>query len=213
MGIKGSDGQFVVIGQKGTGSIAVEAALTLLGAPYRLEEIRHAQFHEHNPMVQVPVLVTPAGERVTESAAILIWLAEAHPEARLAPVVGDPKRAQFLRWMAFVSASIYAHYWVRDDPSRVTADGAAQAEVKAALEARIADNWGVMEASLTPGRYLLGDDLSVLDLYAMVVSRWTDRKRLHETIAPRIGEVVRRVEADPRLAALLAERFPFEAEA
>ena len=213
MGIKASDGQFVVIGQKGTGSIAIEAALTLLDVPFRLEEIRHVQFHKHNPMVQVPVLITPAGERITESAAILIWLAETFPEARLAPAAGDPERAQFLRWMAFVSASIYAHYWVRDDPSRVSADPAAQAEVKKALNARIADNWGVMEANLTPGRYLLGDDLSVLDLYVTVVSRWTNRKRLHETIAPRLGEVVRRVEADPRLAVLLAERFPLKADA
>ena len=212
MGIKASDGQFVVIGQKGTGSVAIEAALTLLGLPYRLEEIRHAQFHEHNPMVQVPVLVTPQGERITESAAILIWLAEAHPQARLAPAAGDPRRAQFLRWMAFVASSIYAHYWVRDDPSRVAADNAAQAEVKAALNARIADNWGVMEAGLTPKTYLLGDEITVLDLYVAVVSRWTPRKALHETIAPRIGEVVRRVEADPRLADLFAERFPLRAD-
>jgi GST-like protein len=213
MGIKGADNQFVVIGQAGTGSIAVEATLALIGVPYQLEEVRHAQFHEHNPMVQVPVLVTPQGERITESAAILIWLAEAFPEARLAPAAGDPGRAQFLRWMAFVASSIYAHYWVRDDPTRVTADPAAQAEVKQALNQRIADNWGVMEAGLTPGRYLLGEAITVLDIYVTVVSRWTNRKRLHETNAPKIGEVVRQVEADPRLAALLAERFPLRAEA
>ncbi|HEY1879294.1 MAG TPA: glutathione S-transferase family protein [Caulobacteraceae bacterium] len=213
MGIKPDSGQFVVIGQKGTGSVAIEATLTLLGAPYRLEEVRHAQFHEHNPMVQVPVLVTPQGERITESAAILLWLAEAHPQARLAPAPGDPGRAQFLRWMAFVASAIYALYWVRDDPSRVVADKAAQAEVKAALGARIADNWGVMEAGLTPQTYLLGDEISGLDVYVTVVSRWTARKRLHETIAPRIGEVVRRVEADPRLAELFADRFPLRTDA
>lgn len=213
MGIKASDGQFVVIGQKGTGSIAIEAALTLLGAPYRLEEIRHAEFHKHNPMVQVPVLVTPQGERITESAAILMWLAEAYPQARLAPAPGEDDRAQFLRWMAFVASAIYSLYWVRDDPSRVVADKAAQAEVKAALNARIANNWGVMEAGLAPKTYLLGDEITVLDLYVTVVSRWTPRKALHEAIAPRIGEVVRRVETDPRLAGLFAERFPLRNDA
>lgn len=213
MGITDGDGQFVVIGQKGAGSVAVEATLTLLGAPYRVEDVRQADLHRHNPMAQAPILVTPQGERITESAAILLWLAETHPDARLAPAAGDSRRAQFLRWMVFVAASIYAHYWVRDDPSRVATDEAARAEVKKALNARIADNWGVMEAALTPKTYLLGDEISVLDVYVAVVSRWTNRKSLHGTIAPRIGEVVLRVETDPRLAALFAERFPLRVDA
>jgi GST-like protein len=110
--------------------------------------------------------------------------------------------------MAFVSAAIYALYWVRDDPSRVVDDAAAQKAVKTHLEARIAACWGVMEAGLDPGEFLLGDTLTVLDLYVTVVSRWTPRKALHETVAPRLGAVVRRVETDPRLADLWATRFP-----
>lgn len=212
MGIKASSDQFTVIGQTGSGSVAIEATLTLLGLPYRVEEIRHAQFHEYNPMVQVPVLITPDGERITESAAILVWLADAHPEAGLAPGIADAGRAQFLRWMAFVASAIYALYWVRDDPSRVASEPVARAEVKARLNQRIADCWGVMEANLVPGHYLLGDALSALDVYVTIVSRWTPRDALHQTIAPRIAEVVRRVEADPRLAGLLAERFPLTAE-
>jgi GST-like protein len=208
MGIKASGDQFTVIGQTGTGSIAIEATLALLGLPYHVEETRGADFARHNPMAQVPVLITPTGERITESAAILVWLADTYPQGGLAPAIADAKRAQFLRWMAFVASAIYALYWVRDDPSRVAAEPAARAEVKARLNGRIADCWGVMEANLTPGHYLLGDALSVLDVYVTVVSRWTPRGPLHETIAPRIGEVVRRVEADPRVAGLFDERFP-----
>ena len=69
-----------------------------------------------------------------------------------------------------------------------------------------------MEANLTPGQYLLGDALSVLDIYVTIVSRWTPRDALHGTIAPRIAEVVRRVEEDPRLAGLFADRFPLKDE-
>lgn len=210
MGIKPESDQFVVIGQKGTGSVAIEAALTLLGLPHHVQETRGADFGRHNPMAQTPVLFTPAGEKITESAAILLWLADAHPAAGLAPATGDPGRAQFLRWMAFVASAIYALYWISDDPSRVVDDPAARAEVKARLHGRIAHCWGVMEANLTPRRYLLGDELSVLDLYVTVVSRWTPRGPLHKTIAPKIAEVVRRVEADPRLADLFAARFPLK---
>lgn len=200
---------FVVYGERGTGSVAVEAALTLLGADYRVENVPEARLGSiPNPMAQVPALQLPSGELMTESAAILIWLADAHLAARLAPAIDSPLRPAFLRWMAFVSAAIYAHYWARDYPSRLVKDPEAQAEVKASLEARIAHSWGVMEAGITPGRYLVGDEITVLDVYVTVVSRWTPRRALHERIAPRIGEVVRRVEAEPRLAALWAERFP-----
>lgn len=51
---------------------------------------------------------------MTESAAILIHLADLHPRARLAPGLGDPRRAQYLRWMAYVSAAIYAFGWIMD---------------------------------------------------------------------------------------------------
>jgi GST-like protein len=126
----------------------------------------------------------------------------------LAPPPGGAARAAFLRWMVFVSSAIYAHYWVRDEPARVTDAPAARAAVRAALEKRIADCWAIMEAGLDPAAYLLGDTLTVLDLYVTVVSRWTPRKALHETIAPRLGAVVRRVEHDPRLVDLWTRRFP-----
>ena len=54
-----------------------------------------------------------------------------------------------------------------------------------------------------------GDDLTVLDLYVAVLSRWGPRRKLFYEVAPKMAPVVRRVDADPRLAALWAERFPF----
>jgi GST-like protein len=208
------DEEFIVVGEADSGSVAVEAALTLLCAPYRVVETSTAdpKGAPGTPIGQVPALRLPSGEVMTESAAILIWLADANPDFRLSPPVDSPIRPAFLRWMLFVSASIYAHYWTRDFPARVADDEVARRQVRSRLNARIAQGWSVMEAGITPGAYLLGDDLTVLDLYVTVVSRWTPRKALHETIAPRIGEIARRVEADPRLARLWAERFPIRKE-
>ncbi|HQN52298.1 MAG TPA: glutathione S-transferase N-terminal domain-containing protein, partial [Phenylobacterium sp.] len=110
-------------GAPGSGAVAVEAALTLIGQPYSLidavtwdEDDRTSgdRVLAANPLRQVPALVLPTGEVLTESAAILIWLAEQYPDARLAPAPGDPRRGQFLRWMSFVSAAIYSLYWVKD---------------------------------------------------------------------------------------------------
>jgi len=212
---------YLVYGAEGSGSIPVEAALTLIGAKYRVEEIvtyaseaERKRMAPHNPMRQVPVLVTPEGETITESAAILIWLAERHPEAGLAPPPGDPRRAQFLRWMCFIPASIYSMYWTRDVPSRLVGDSPeAQTELLARTQERIAECWGVMESQITPaGDFLLGDEVSVLDLYMAVVSRWRPlRPRFHQ-VAPRLGEVARRVDALPQLAEFWPKRFAFEGD-
>ncbi len=210
-----------VYGALGSGSVPVEAALTLIGLAYEvvegatwehdaaiLEQVRRV-----NPLVQIPALVLPGGEILTESGAILTWLADSHPDARLGPVVGDPLRGQFLRWMTYIPAAIYSMFWVRDEPARLAGpdpDPDAQARVKAATAERIADCWAMMDRQITPaGDYLLGDDLSVLDLYVAVVSRWGPGRNRFYREAPGMAPVVRRVDADPRLTDFWAERFPF----
>lgn len=208
---------YTIYGALGSGSVPVEATLTLLGQPYAVIEAptwegesQQAKVAVVNPLKQIPALVTPAGETITESAAILIWLADNHPQAGLSPALDAPERAQFLRWMTFIPASIYSLFWVRDEPSRLVGDDPAmQARVKAATADRIADCWAMMESQLTPGRYLLGDRMTVLDLYVAVISRWGPRRVRFYEVAPRMAEVVRRVDADPRLTAFWAERFPF----
>lgn len=213
---------YTVYGAAGSGSVPVEAALTLIGAPYEvIEAVTWEGDQERdkvapvNPMRQIPALVTPANsegnrETITESAAILIWLAEQHPEAALSPEPGDPRRAQFLRWMSFIPASIYSMFWVRDEPSRLGGDDpVAQATISARTAERIAECWGVMESQLTPGRWLLGDEMTVLDLYVATASRWTPRRDRFAQVAPRMAEVMTQVDALPELKTFWARRFPF----
>jgi len=214
---------FTIFSALGSGGVPVEAAMSLIGLPYEIVEAptwegeaEQAKVAAINPLKQIPALVTPAGETITESAAILIWLADRYPEARLGPALDDPARAQFLRWMTFIPASIYSLFWISDEPSRLAGpDAELQARIKAAIKERIVDCWAMMESQITPfsekigGRYLLGDELSVLDLYVTVLSRWGPRRVRFYEAAPRMSEVVRRVDADPRLAGLWAKRFPF----
>lgn len=204
-------------GAAASGSIAVEAALTLLNVPYALvegatwmQESARERVALQNPMRQIPTLVLPGGEVVTESAAILIHLAEAYPEAQLAPAAGDPLRRQFLRWMVYVSSAIYSLHWIKPDVRRIGAPIELHDSVVEAVHDRIAFCWGNMDAQLQPRRYLLGDTLTVLDLYVTVVSRFGPwRARFYE-VAPKLAPVVRRVDQDPRLSEFWARRFPFE---
>ena len=211
---------YTVYGAAGSGSVPVEAALTLIGAPFEVieavtweGEAERDRVAPVNPMRQIPALITPDGETITESAAILIWLAERHPEAALAPEPCDPRRAQFLRWMTFIPASIYSMYWVRDVPSRLAGDDrTAQQTILTRTAGRIAECWGRMDSQIAPDRFLLGPELTVLDLYVAVASRWTPHRASFHRVAPRMGEVMRRVDALPELSDFWPRRFPFEGD-
>jgi GST-like protein len=209
------DKPITIYGAAATGSVPIEATLTLLGLPYDLIEgdrdDPYAITGPVNPLRQIPTLVLPGGEVMTESAAILMWLADRYPEGGLAPAPLHRRRAAYLRWMSFVSSAIYALYWIRDDPSRLIDDKAGQAAIRERTAGRMAECWRVMDAQIRPGAYILGDQLSVLDLYVTVLSRWGPRRRRFYAEAPNMAEVVRRVDADSRLAEFWAARFPFEA--
>jgi len=207
---------YIVYGAPGSGSVPVEAALTLIGAPYSVvgdDVMRpvacNPAANAINPLHQVPVLTLPNGEVMTESAAILIYLADRHPKAKLAPGLDDPRRAAFLRWMTYVSTAIYSLAWVRADPMRLVADAVQAPIIQERIADRRADCWRHMEGQIKPGTFLLDDELTVLDLYVATVSRWSPRRSRFYREAPKMAEIVRRVDADPRLTGFWNARFPF----
>jgi GST-like protein len=151
-------------GAAGSGSVAVEAALSLLGIPYELiegatwaEASARDRVAARNPMRQIPTLVLPGGEVMTESAAILIWLGDLHPEAGLAPDSAAAARRPYLRWMSYVSSAIYALHWI-NDVGRIGARPAAT-RYRCGHE-RIAF-CGRHGRALDPGRYLLGEQMTM----------------------------------------------------
>jgi GST-like protein len=212
--------RYTLYGAPGSGATPVHAALTLIGAQVETVDIapwegeaERERVSTVNPMRQVPALVLPSGEVMTESAAILIWLGDRYPEAGLCPAPDDPLRARYLRWMVYLPAAIYSMFWVRDEPSRLVPDPAAQAAMLERTAERIAHCWQLMDSQIDePAPYLLGEKISMLDLYVTVMSRWTPRRRRFYRVAPRMARVVRRVDADPRLAEFWAARFPFSTE-
>lgn len=209
-----SEAQITLYGAAGSGSVAVEAALTVLGMPFQVIEgatwssqAARTRVADQNALRQIPTLVFPGGEVLTESAAILVHLADTHPASRLSPGLDDPRRAQFLRWMFYVSSAIYSLHWIKPDVQRIGAPPAARDAVVNAVHERIAFCWKAMDAQLEPSTYLLGDELTVLDLYVAVVSRFGPwRARFHQE-APRMTPAIERVDSEPRLRALWERRF------
>ena len=91
----------------GTASLVVHLALLEIGAPYQLElvdfskqEQRSAAYLRLNPQGTVPALLID-GKPYAESVALLMMLADRHPQARLAPPVGTARRNECYQWLAY----------------------------------------------------------------------------------------------------------------
>jgi glutathione S-transferase len=104
---------YTLYSRKDTGGFAVEAALAKAHADTKVIEIdkssqrTSADFGKLNPMRQVPTLVLPDGTVMTESAAMVIHVADAFPTSELAQRPGSTAHARFLRWMLFMAVNLY----------------------------------------------------------------------------------------------------------
>ena len=124
-----------------------------------------------SPAAKIPVLVLPDGTVVSESAAILIHLTNAHPAAALAPAAGSSAHARFLQWMVFLSANAYEAALRFFYPDRYSAAGeAAAAQIKRQALADWTSHLEIVHAALSP--YVLGAELSAADLYLHMVASW-----------------------------------------
>jgi len=132
------------------------------GAPYervRLDlsagEQKSAEYRAINPMAKVPAL-TDGPVSVAESGAICTYVAEACPDAGLAPPVGDPARGRYLQWLFFSPGCIEPAYLTKSANVTVSPAQAGFGEFD-----RVFD---VLEAAVQPGPWLLGDRFSAADV-------------------------------------------------
>jgi glutathione S-transferase len=192
---------YTLYSHDGSGGFAVEAALVKAGAPYKVIAVDTAKGEQNrpdfvaiNPMRQVPVLVLPDGTVMTESAAIVIHLANSFPEKELAPRPATPAHARFLRWMFFMAANLYEGDLRYFYPDRYTADPAGIPGVKAAGAAHMKQSFSIIEeTALSPGPFLCGADLTLADVYLAMLTAWSP-----EPVASRRLLAVRdAVAADP----------------
>ena len=161
---------FTLYGRTGSGSAAVEALLDELGLAWQFEAVPHPNPESYlaiNPLGQVPALRLPDGQVMTESAAMMIYLADLNPQAGLAPLPASSQRAAFLRWMTFLAASTYSADLRVFYPARY---GEA-ASVKAAALQELTRDAGVLSQGLGSRTWFL-DSFSALDIYAAMILTW-----------------------------------------
>ena len=135
-----------------------------VGVPYRAEVLDYGttmkspDYLALNPMGKVPA-ITHRGVTVTECAAVCAYLADAFPEAGLAPAFDDPARGAYLRWMFFAAGPLEAAVTAKSLNLLAPADKAGMAGYGSFDQ--VVDG---LETAVATGPYILGDRFSAADV-------------------------------------------------
>ena len=187
----------------GAASMAVHWMLLEMRIPFdtHLVDINVGNQHNPdylrlNPSGRVPTLVVDGTPR-HESAALLMLLAERHPEAALAPELGSADRAAWLELMIYLANTLLPAMrdWFYAD---IDGDPAGAEAVQALARRRIEEACELLNAHLADGRdYLVGGKLSTADFLAVVLMRWTRNMPRPALGWPHLARYIRTLRALP----------------
>jgi len=205
---------FVLYGDLGSGAFSAEAALAETGAPYSFTKVllekneqRAPAFLAINPSGKVPALRLPEGEVITESAAILLTLADHFPQSGLLPPAASNERARAYRWLAFMAGEIYPIVEIVDYPERFAPEGEAAQALRAKARDRIRARILLIERVIQ-APYFLAGGFSLLDIYAAMFSRWSLEADWKRENLPRLLALAETVSQRPAIAPVWQRHFP-----
>ena len=189
-------------------------ALAEIGAKYEVRDVDLevvAQIDEGyaaiNPQQKVPTLITPSGETLTESVAILLTLNERHPEAELLPK-DTTERAQALRWLMFIATEIYPVVEINDYPERFSPTKETAAAVRDVARSIWRKRWLLVEQAIAGTPYLLRSGFSLPDIYIAVVSRWAQQDRWRIESLPKVEGLTAEVATRPAIGPVWSRHQP-----
>ncbi len=190
----------------GACSLSDHIVLEWTGAPYELVEmsrtsVKSPDYLAINPSGAVPLLKHD-GFVLTENVAILVYLAELYPGARL---LGDgtPRgRAEVVRWLAFINSDVHGAFKPIFSPLRYLPDETRTADVVDAARVRVRDFLVILDAQLE-GRDWIAGTRSIADPYLFVVTRWALAKNVDMDGLDNLARFVERMFADAGVQAAL----------
>ncbi len=199
----------------GWGSVIVEAQLAYYGLDYALEdagdlftsETARKALSTINPVTQLPTLILPDGQIMTESAAITLHLADVTGRHELVPAPGEPERAQFLRWLVFIVANIYPTFMLADNPSRFVADKDGHEDFRTNVSAYKETLWRTVDANAQQP-WFLGSRFSALDIYVCAMTHWFPMRAWFAANTPRLIAIAKAADEVPELRAVWRRNYP-----
>lgn len=191
-------------------ALASHIALETAGATYearrldfRTGEQRSPDYLAVNPKGRVPALVTDRGV-ITETPAILVYIAQTHPEANLAPLDDPFLFAQLQAFNSYLCATVHVAHAHRMRGSRWADDEMAIAAMKKKVPQNMTDCFSLIESEMFKGPFVFGEGYTIADIYLYTLSTWLEADGVDITQFPKITEFQKRLSGDPDIVKVMA---------
>jgi len=154
-----------------------------------------------NPKGYVPALQLDDGQILTEGPAIVQYLADQKPDAKLAPPTGTLERVRLQEWLNFITSELHKGFSPLFNP-------AVPEAFKTMAKEKLASRFDWLDQHLAKNQYLMGSQFSVADPYAFVVVGWSKHLGIDLKPFPNLRGYLDRVGSRPSVqAALRAEEL------
>jgi len=158
-----------------------------------------SDYYAINGKGYVPLLELDDGQRLSEGPAIVQYIADQAPAARLAPANGTMERYRLQEWLNFITSELHKSYTPLFTPT-------TPAETKTAYVAKLRGRYEWIDGQLAGKNYLMGEDFSVADAYLFTVTTWAGHVGVDLAGLENVAAYMKRVGERPAVqAAMQAE--------
>ena len=182
-----------------TCALASHIALEEAGAAYETRRIDFAVAEQTkpdylaiNPKGRVPALVTERGA-LTETPAILVYVAQTHPAARLAPIDDPFAFAELQAFTSYLCSTVHVAHAHRMRGYRWADDPAALEAMKKKVPQSIGACFEIIERRMFRGPWVMGEAYTIADPYLFTLASWLEADGIDPAAYPRVHDHRRRM--------------------
>ena len=194
-------------------SLVTHIALEEAGADFELhlvdfakDEQRSQRYLAVNPKARVPALVTDEGT-LTETPAMVIFVAQTYPEAKLAPLDSPYELARVQAVNSYLCSSLQVAHAHRMRGYRWTNEQTAIAAMQRFVPRSVADCYGYIEDYVIKGPWVMGSSYSVADPYLFTIAQWLEDDGVNPNQFPKVIEHRNRMLGRPAVAKAIEEEL------
>ena len=186
-----------------TCALASHIALEEAGATYetvrlnfKTDDQKKPEYLKINPKARVPALITDRGI-ITETPAILIYVAQSYPAAKLAPLDDPFALAKVQAFNSYLCSTVHVAHAHRMRGARWTDDAAAIETMKKKVPQTVGDCFALIEREMFEGPWVMGANYTVCDAYLFTLAQWLAGDGVDISKTPKIAEHFARVGERP----------------
>lgn len=195
----------------GTCALASHIALEEAGADYTAERISFKsnqqtspEYLAVNPKGRVPALVTDGGV-LTETPAILAFIAQSFPQAKLAPLEDAFAFAGLQSFNSYLCSTVHVAHAHKGRGYRWATDEGSFADMKRKVPETMAASFALIERGMLKGPWVMGESFTICDPYLFTLAQWLDGDGVDLAALPRVMDHRKRMSERPAVRRVLAE--------